>query len=72
MDFFKKTWVKITGWVLLILGTAILIIGGVTQEEVNKGVTLTIGIVIAVGALITFVTGHITSKKLKELESKEN
>ena len=27
-DFFKKTWVKIAGWVCIILGTVVLFLGG--------------------------------------------
>ena len=69
-DFFQKTWVKITGWAMLVTGVVVLYIGGTSQEAISKGAALTIAIVIAIGALITFITGHITAKKLKELENK--
>ena len=63
MDFFKKTWVKITGWILLILGVVVLFLGGITQEEINKGTALVIAIIIAIGGLITFITSKVASKK---------
>ena len=53
MNFFKQKWVKVTGFVLLIAGAAILILGGLTKEDISKTVVLVDGIIIAVGALIT-------------------
>lgn len=67
MDFFKQKWVKITGFVLLIAGAAVLILGGLTKEEVSKTVALVDGIIIAVGLLITAIVSHVNSKELKKL-----
>lgn len=67
MDFFKKKWVKITGFVLLIAGAVILILGGLTKEDINKTVALVDGIVIAVGALITAIVTYVNGKELKKL-----
>ena len=67
MDFFKQKWVKITGFVLLIAGAAILILGGLTKEEVSKTVALVGGIIIAVGLLVTAIVSHVNSKELKKL-----
>ena len=69
MDFFKKKWVKITGFVLLIAGAVILILGGLTKEDINKTVLLVDGIIIAVGALITAIVSYVNGKELKKLTS---
>lgn len=67
MDFFKKKWVKITGFVLLIAGTVILILGGLTKEDISKTVVLVDGIIIAVGLLITAIVSYVNGKELKKL-----
>ena len=69
MDFFKKKWVKITGFVLLITGAAILILGGLTKEDISKTVALVDGIIIAVGLLITAIVSYVNGKELKELKA---
>lgn len=71
MDFFKKKWVMITGFVLLIAGTVILILGGLTKEEINKTVVLVDGIIIAVGLLITAVVSFVNRKELKKLKEQK-
>lgn len=70
MDFFKQRWVKVVGFVLLIAGAAILILGGITKDEISKTLLLVDGIIIAVGALITAVVTYINSKELKKLQGK--
>ena len=70
MDFFKQKWVKITGFALLIAGAAILILGGLTKEDVSKTVALVDGIIIAVGLLVTAIVSHVNSKELKKLQGK--
>lgn len=55
-EFFNKKWVRITGWVMALLGSAILIIGGVTAAEIADGVKLVVGILSAIGLLIAFLT----------------
>lgn len=69
MNFFKKKWVKITGFVLLIAGAAILILGGLTKEDISKTVALVDGIIIAVGLLITAIVSYVNGKELKELKA---
>lgn len=59
MDFFKKTWVKITSWVLLSICVVILILGGATTELISNGIALTAAIVAAVSALIAFITERV-------------
>lgn len=68
MNFFKQKWVKITGFVLLIAGAAILILGGLTKEEVSKTVALVDGIIIAVGLLVTAIVSYVNGKELKKLQ----
>lgn len=70
MNFFQQKWVKVTGFVMLIAGAAILILGGVTKEEISKTILLVDGIIIAVGALITAVVTYINGKELKKLQGK--
>ena len=70
MNFFKQKWVKIVGFVLLIVGAVTLILGGLTKEEISKTIALTDGILIAVGALITAIVAYVNGKELKKLQGK--
>ena len=70
MNFFKQKWVKITGFVLLIAGAVVLILGGLTKEDLSKTILLVDGIVVAVGALITAVVAYVNGKELKKLQGK--
>lgn len=70
MKFFQQKWVKIVGFVLLIVGAATLILGGLTKEDISKTVVLVDGIIIAVGALITAVVTYVNGKELKKLQGK--
>lgn len=70
MDFFKQKWVRIVGFVLLIVGAVVLILGGLTKEDISKTVLLVDGIIIAVGALITAIVSYVTGKELKKLQGK--
>lgn len=70
MNFFQQKWVKVTGFVLLIAGAVILILGGLTKEDISKTVVLVDGIIIAVGALITAIVTYVNGKELKKLQGK--
>lgn len=70
MDFFKQKWVRIVGFVFLIVGAVVLILGGLTKEDISKTVLLVDGIIIAVGALITAIVSYVTGKELKKLQGK--
>ena len=70
MKFFKQKWVKVTGFVMLIAGAVVLILGGLTKEDLSKTILLVDGIVIAVGALITAVVAYVNGKELKKLQGK--
>jgi hypothetical protein len=70
MNFFKQKWVKVVGFVLVIIGAATLILGGLTKEDISKTVALVDGIIIAVGALITAIVTYVNGKELKKLQGK--
>ena len=55
---------------MLIAGAVVLILGGLTKEDLSKTILLVDGIVIAVGALITAVVAYINGKELKKLQGK--
>lgn len=59
MDFFKKKWVQVTAWILWVISTVVLFLGGVSVEQVSdivKLVALAIGgisaVIVAISALI--------------------
>lgn len=61
--FFQKKVVKIVEAVLIALAAAGLVIGGVNASEVvPKITTTTVGVLVAIEALITLIQG-ITTKK---------
>lgn len=62
MDFFKKTWVMILAVVFIIIGTVVLIIGGVTVGEINGVVELVAGVLSAIGILIVAIRKLIQKK----------
>lgn len=70
MKFFQQKWVKVVGFVLVIVGAATLILGGLTKEDISKTVVLVDGIIIAVGALITAIVTYVNGKELKKLQGK--
>lgn len=58
-EFFQNKWVKLTAWMLIVIGTVALAIAGVTSAEVSGAITLTFAIVIAVGALAAYIIGKL-------------
>lgn len=61
-DFFNQLWVKIVAWIMIIIGTAVLILGGTSVGDVDQVVELVFGIIEAVGLLIIAV-GKLLQKK---------
>ena len=61
-DFFNQLWVKIVSWIMVIIGTIVLILGGTSVGDVDQVVELVFGIVEAVGLLIIAV-GKLLQKK---------
>lgn len=66
MDFFKKTWVKVTAWVVLFVDLVILFLSGVTQSEVSDAVTLGFTLIGVVAGIIAFITERVKSKELEK------
>ena len=62
MDFFKKTWVMVVAFVFIIIGTAILILGGISVGEINNVVELIGGILSAIGLLIIAIKKLLQKK----------
>lgn len=61
-DFLNKTWVVVAGWVLALLGAAILIAGGTSVGIVTEGVELVAGIIDAIVLLIAFIKKMLEKK----------
>ena len=61
-DFLNKTWVVVLGWVLALLGDAILIAGGTSVGVITEGVELVAGIIGAIVLLIAFIRKVINKK----------
>ena len=58
-EFFQNKWVKLTAWLLIVIGTVVLAIAGATSAEVSGAITLTFAIVAAVSALIAYISGKL-------------
>ena len=65
-EFFNKLWVQIVAWLFVIIGTAVLIIGGTSVGDINKAATLVFGIIEAVGLLVIFIKKMLQSKDTAE------
>lgn len=61
-EFFKKTWVKLTAWILVVIGTLVLILGGTKVGDIARIPELVFGIVEAVGVLILAIRGLLLKK----------
>ena len=61
-EFFKQTWVKLTAWILVVIGTLVLILGGTSVGEITRIPELVFGIVEAVGVLILAIRGLLLKK----------
>lgn len=61
-EFFKKTWVKLVAWILVIIGTLVLILGGTKVGDITRIPELVFGIVEAVGVLILAIRGLLLKK----------
>lgn len=61
-DFFNQLWVKIVAWVMIIIGTAVLILGGTSTGDINQVIELVFGIIEAIGLLVIAI-GKLLQKK---------
>lgn len=61
-NFFNQLWVKIVAWVMIIIGTVVLILGGTSTGDINQVVELVFGIIEAIGLLVIAI-GKLLQKK---------
>ena len=66
MSFFKQLWVQIIAWICVIIGTAVLIIGGTSVGNIDNAIELVFGIIEAIGLLVIFI-----KKMLQKIETAE-
>ena len=60
--FFQNKVVKAVSWVVMLVAAAILIIGGVTEGDINNSIKLVVGILGLLGELIIFIANKIGNK----------
>lgn len=61
-EFFNKLWVQVLAWIFVIIGTAVLIIGGTSVGNIDNAVKLVFGIIEAVGLLVIFIKKMLQKK----------
>lgn len=64
-SFFQNKTVQLVAWIMLVLSSIVLIVAGVAGEDINNVVSLVVGVVAAVGTLISVIAGLLnkTAKK---------
>lgn len=63
MNFFKKTWVKVTSWVVFFADLIVLFLAGATEAEVSSGVTLGFSAIAVVAGIVAFITERVKKDK---------
>lgn len=61
-NFFKQVWVQVVAWIMVIIGTLVLILGGTDVGNIEKVPMLVFGIVEAIGLLIIFIKQMLQKK----------
>ena len=61
-NFFKQVWVQVVAWIMVIIGTFVLILGGTDVGNIEKIPMLVFGIVEAIGLLIIFIKQMLQKK----------
>lgn len=61
-SFFQNIAVQIVAWVCVVIGTAVLIIGGIDAGKIAQIPTLVFGIIEAIGLLILFIKNLLQAK----------
>ena len=61
-NFFKQVWVQVVAWIMVIIGTLVLILGGTDVGNIEKIPMLVFGIVEAIGLLIIFIKQMLQKK----------
>lgn len=57
--FFNNKIVKAVSWIVMLIAAAILVIGGVTEGDINSTIKLVVGILGLLGELIVFIASKI-------------
>ena len=57
--FFQNKIVKAVSWIVMLIAAAILVIGGVTEGDINSTIKLVVGILGLLGELIIFIANRI-------------
>jgi predicted ferric reductase len=57
--FFQNKIVKAVSWIVMLIAAAILVIGGVTEGDINSSIKLVVGILGLLGELIIFIANRI-------------
>ena len=60
--FFGSFWCRLVSFILLVLSIISLAIGGITEAEVTKTVTLTFIAIAAVSAIVCFFSSFLTQE----------
>lgn len=61
-NFFNQLWVQIVAWVMIIVATAVLILGGTDVGSISKVAQLVFGIIEAIGLLIIAIKKLLQKK----------
>lgn len=61
-NFFLQVWVQVVAWIMVIIGTLLLILGGTDVGNIEKVPMLVFGIVEAIGLLIIFIKQMLQKK----------
>jgi hypothetical protein len=61
-NFFQQVWVQVVAWIMVIIGTLVLILGGTDVGNIEKVPMLVFGIVEAIGLLIIFIKQMLQKK----------
>lgn len=61
-NFFLQVWVQVVAWIMVIIGTLVLILGGTDVGNIEKVPMLVFGIVEAIGLLIIFIKQMLQKK----------
>ncbi len=61
-NFFQQVWVQVVAWIMVIIGTLVLILGGTEVGNIEKVPMLVFGIVEAIGLLIIFIKQMLQKK----------
>jgi predicted ferric reductase len=57
--FFQNKIVKAVSWIVMLIAAAILVIGGVTEGDINSSIKLVVGILGLLGELIIFIANRL-------------